>query len=159
MSKTIQLKDKEVSLNFREINDLDLEEILTIDYNSIKEDIQTFPFIVNQLNFLLVEARSIVNQEKFQLDILNANLKGYEAENFISVKKQLVESGEKTPTVALIENQIKTFKTHKELSEAIRCQKRKIVEAEKNEQYLNGLYWSAQSKMNMLCNLSKNIEI
>ena len=51
MSKTIQLKDREIQLNFEEIDNLDLESVLTIDYINLKEDIQGFPFIVNQLNF------------------------------------------------------------------------------------------------------------
>lgn len=157
MSKVIQLKDKEVQLNFEEVNNLDLTEVLTIDYVNIKEDIQGFPFVVNQLNFLVVEANSELNKEKFQLEILNANLDELKAKLYIKVKKDLIECGEKSPTVSLIESQIKLDESYKQLVEAVRCQKQKIVDAEKNKDYLSGLYWAAQAKLNLLVNLAKNI--
>lgn len=159
MSKTIQLKNKEVELNFEEVNNLDLTEVLTIDYINLKEDIQGFPFIVNQLNFLVVEANSEVNQEKFQLEILNANLEELKAKLFIDIKKELIEKGEKNPTISLIENQIKLNDSYKQLMESVRCQKQKIAEAEKNKDYLSGVYWSAQAKLNLLVNLAKSITI
>lgn len=159
MSKVIELKDKEIKLNFEEIEDLDLEEVLTIDYSNIKEDIQGFPFVVNQLNFLVVEANSELNKEKFQLDILSANLDEVKAKLFIKVKGELIGKGEKNPTMTAIDNQIKLEVSYKESLEALYCQKRKIADAEKNRDYLSGLYWAAQSKLNLLVTLAKNVVI
>ena len=51
MGKIIQLGDREVELSFNELDNLPLEELLTINYSKISEDISTFPFIVNQINF------------------------------------------------------------------------------------------------------------
>lgn len=157
MGKTIQLKDREIHLNFEEIDNLDLESVLTIDYINLKEDIQGFPFVVNQLNFLVVEANSILNKDKFQLEILNSNLDEEKAKLFLKIKKELVENGEKNPTISLIESQIKLEESYKDISESIRCQRQKIAEDEKNRDYLSGLYWAAQAKLNLLVNLTKNI--
>ena len=77
----------------------------------------------------------------------------------MSVKKQLMEEGEKSPTISLIESQIFLKKEYIDLQEAFRCQKRKIAEATKNRDYLNGLYWSSKSKMEVLISLSKNVVI
>lgn len=157
MSKVIQLKDREIQLNFDEIDNLDLESVLTIDYINLKDDIQGFPFVVNQLNFLVVEANSILNQDKFQLDILNSNLDEEKAKLFLKIKKELIDKGEKSPTISLIENQVKLEDSYKQIAESIFCQKKKIAEDEKNRDYLSGLYWAASSKMNLLVNLSKSI--
>ena len=157
MSKTIQLKDREIQLNFDEIDNLDLESVLTIDYINLKDDIQGFPFVVNQLNFLVVEANSILNQDKFQLELLDSNLKEESAKLFLKIKKDLIDKGEKSPTISLIESQIKLEDSYKQISESIFCQKQKIAEDEKNRDYLSGLYWAASSKMNLLVNLSKSI--
>lgn len=159
MSKIIQLKDREIKLNFDEIDDLDLESVLTIDYINLKEDIQGFPFIVNQLNFLVVEANTIINQDKFQLDILNSNLDEEKAKLFMEIKQELLNSGEKNPTISLIDNQIKLKDSYKQLSESIRCHKQKISENERNRDYLSGLYWAAQAKLNLLVNLTKNVTL
>lgn len=157
MSKLIQLKDREIQLNFDEIDNLDLESVLTIDYVNLKDDIQGFPFVVNQLNFLVVEANSILNQDKFQLELLDSNLKEESAKLFLKIKKELIDKGEKSPTISLIESQIKLEDSYKQISESIFCQKQKIAEDEKNRDYLSGLYWAASSKMNLLVNLSKSI--
>ncbi|QIG63477.1 hypothetical protein DAC16_248 [Bacteroides phage DAC16] len=159
MGKIIQLGDREVELSFNELDNLPLEELLTINYSKISEDISTFPFIVNQINFLLVEANDILRKEEFQLEYLQANINEYKANSFMSVKKQLMEEGEKSPTISLIESQIFLKKEYIDLQEAFRCQKRKIAEATKNRDYLNGLYWSSKSKMEVLISLSKNISI
>ncbi|QIG64521.1 hypothetical protein DAC23_247 [Bacteroides phage DAC23] len=159
MGKIIQLGDREVELSFNELDNLPLEELLTINYSKISEDISTFPFIVNQINFLLVEANDILRKEEFQLEYLQANINEYKANSFMSVKKQLMEEGEKSPTISLIESQIFLKKEYIDLQEAFRCQKRKIAEATKNRDYLNGLYWSSKSKMEVLISLSKNIAI
>lgn len=159
MGKIIQLGDREVELSFNELDNLPLEELLTINYSKISDDISTFPFIVNQINFLLVEANDILRKEEFQLEYLQANINEYKANSFMSVKKQLMEEGEKSPTISLIESQIFLKKEYIDLQEAFRCQKRKIAEATKNRDYLNGLYWSSKSKMEVLISLSKNIAI
>ena len=159
MGKIIQLKDKEIQLNFDEIDNLDLESVLTIDYINLKDDIQGFPFVVNQLNFLVVEANSILNQDKFQLELLDSNLKEESAKLFLKIKKDLIDKGEKSPTISLIESQIKLEDSYKQISESIRCQRQKISEDEKNRDYLSGLYWAAQAKLNLLVNLVKNISL
>lgn len=159
MSKIIQLKDREIQLNFDEIDNLDLESVLTIDYINLKDDIQGFPFVVNQLNFLVVEANSILNQDKFQLELLDSNLKEESAKLFLKIKKDLIDKGEKSPTISLIESQIKLEDSYKQISESIRCKRQKIAEDEKNRDYLSGLYWAAQAKLNLLVNLAKNISL
>ncbi|QIG64924.1 hypothetical protein SJC03_250 [Bacteroides phage SJC03] len=159
MGKIICLNDREVELSFDELDNLPLEELLTINYSKISDDIATFPFIVNQINFLLVEANDILRKEEFQLDCLQANISEYKAKSFMTIKKKLVDEGEKNPTISLIESQICLKQEYKDLQEAFRCQKMKIAEATKNRDYLNGLYWSSKSKMEVLISLSKNISI
>ena len=159
MEKVINLNGKDVKLNFEELDTLALEEILTIDYTKVEEEAAIFPFVVNQINFLLIEASDIVRKEEFQLECVQSNLDEYKANSFLKVKKDLQEKGEKNPTISLIESQIALQEGYKQLKEAIRCQKIKIAEATKNKELLNGLYWSAQNKIKILVNLSNNIKL
>ena len=164
MGKTIHLVDREIELAFDELDSLPLEEILVIDYSKLEDDVSTFPFIVNQINFLLVEANDILRNEELQLDYLQANINEYKANAFMVVKgnlikKELIDKGEKSPTISLIESQIALQQEFKDLQESFRCQKKKIAEATKNRDYLNGLYWSCKSKMEVLVALSKNLVI
>ena len=159
MGKTIHLVDREIELAFDELDSLPLEEILVIDYSKLEDDVSTFPFIVNQINFLLVEANDILRNEELQLDYLQANINEYKANAFMVVKGNLISNGEKSPTISLIESQIALQQEFKDLQESFRCQKKKIAEATKNRDYLNGLYWSCKSKMEVLVSLSKNLVI
>lgn len=159
MEKIINLNGKDIKLNFEELDTLALEEILTIDYTKVEEEASIFPFVVNQINFLLIEASDIVRKEEFQLECVQSNLDEYKANSFLKVKKDLQEKGEKNPTISLIESQIALQEGYKQLKEAIRCQKIKIAEATKNRDLLNGLYWSAQNKIKILVNLSNNIKL
>ena len=157
MEKIINLNGKDIKLNFDELDNLALEEILTIDYTKIEEEAAIFPFIVNQINFLLIEASDAVRKEEFQLECVQSNLDEYKANSFLKVKKELQEKGEKNPTISLIESQIALQEGYKNLKESIRGQKIKIAEVTKNRDLLNGLYWSASSKMKLLINLSNSI--
>lgn len=159
MEKIINLNGKDIKLNFEELDTLALEEILTIDYTKVEEEAAIFPFVVNQINFLLIEASDIVRKEEFQLECVQSNLDEYKANSFLKVKKDLQEKGEKNPTISLIESQITLQEGYKQLKEAIRCQKIKIAEATKNKELLNGLYWSVQNKIKILVNLSNNIKL
>ena len=70
MGKIICLNDREVELSFNELDNLPLQELLTINYSKRLMILLIFPFIVNQINFLLVEANDILRKEEFQLDCL-----------------------------------------------------------------------------------------
>lgn len=159
MSRIVHLKDKEIALNFEELNELNLEEILVIDYSTLKEDLQTYPFVVNQIGLLLNEANNILRQENLQLDEMKNKLEEYKANKFIEVKKELIEGGEKSPTITLVESQIKLKRGYKELQEAIKAKISQINTATYERDNLNSLYWSSQSKMNLLVNLSKSIKV
>ena len=89
----------------------------------------------------------------------DSNLKEESAKLFLKIKKDLIDKGEKSPTISLIESQIKLEDSYKQISESIRCQRQKIAEDEKNRDYLSGLYWAAQAKLNLLVNLAKNISL
>lgn len=157
MSKTISLKDREINLDFRELNNLNLEDILVIDYNNLKEDISTFYFVVNQIGFLLNEANDLLREKTFQLEILKNKLDEYKSSQFILVKKDLENEGNKNPTISLIESQIKLKKGHIELQKSIEAQTLLMIKATSEKDNLNTLYWAAQGKAETLKNLSKSL--
>lgn len=155
----IQVGNKEIKLNFNEMNELDLEDVLTIDYSNIKDEVSVFPFIVNQLGFLLSESQNILRKEELQLELLEAKIEEYKSQVFLTIKSNLISNGEKSPTLSLIESQIKIQEQYRNLQKSYFCQKQKIIEAQKNKDHLNTLYWSAQSKQQTLVSLSKSINL
>ena len=53
MTKEIQLRDKLVTFQGDELENVDLQEILKVHYERIEEEIADFPFILNQINFFI----------------------------------------------------------------------------------------------------------
>lgn len=159
MDKIIELKDRTLKLSLEEDNELELSKLLKIDPFNLKEDISLFPFVCNQVNFLLVEANDILRKEEFKMDILKDNLEEYKARIFLPTKKELQDKGEKSPTLTLIDSQIILKSDYKDMKESIRFQKEVIADAVRNRDYLNSLYWSCKSKMELLISLSKNVNL
>jgi hypothetical protein len=71
MNYSIELKDREINFESGEdLSDFDLQALLKIDYTDLLEEIRCFPFVLNQINFLLIESKNHLNETKFQLDII-----------------------------------------------------------------------------------------
>lgn len=153
----IELENKTVHLNFDELDTFQLEEILTIDYSKLKEEISTFFFVCNQLGFLLNEANNNLRKAQLQLDILNDRKEEFVAAKFLEVQQKLIGEGIKNPTLTLVNSQIVLQKGYKELQESLKAQKLLVIKLQKEKDDLNSLYWSAQNKSQTLQNLSKNI--
>lgn len=160
MNKEIILDNKSINFDSGEdISDFDLHILLDIDYSSLKEDIATFPFIVNQINFLLIEAKSELNKEKFQLDILKDNMEKLKAEKAIEARDILIQEGIKSPTQTAIDGQIKLDITYDNLQKAFRQKEYQIVEKQNQVDYLSSLYWNCKLKAEILTSLVHQIII
>lgn len=156
----VVLKDREISFDSGEdLKEYDLKSILQIDYTDIKTEIAYFPFILNQINFLLIESKGVLNDAKFQLDIIKDNLENYKAKLYGEVRDELIEQGQKNPTITAIDTQISIKPHFKELKESYRMQERKIADLQNQTDYISSLYWNAKAKAEILINLSKSLNI
>lgn len=137
----IELKDKMITLNILPFDtDIDVDDIIKIDYHNIVGEILTFNVLFNRISNLKAEQQSIVSHSEMDIDVLEAQL--YE-----EYKKKGV--GEKS-TVKDIEAAV---------TRDIRLTTKKKMHFErvKGLAYLDSLYWSAQNKCGLLKVLSDKL--
>lgn len=144
----IDLNKKIVTLKVTRFEtDIDMDDLLKIDYANILGEILTFPVLVNRIGILRVEMEDLVRQEKFNLEVENAKLSEmYRKEDIISYNSKN-ETVKKKPTINEIENKVS-------LDPSYQNSQKRLFRLQKNFAYVDSLYWSAKSKDDKLNKLS-----
>jgi hypothetical protein len=138
----IQLKNQMVVLKTLPFDtDIDVDEILKIDHSNYLGEILTFPVLLNRIANLKAEQQNIVSEAKNDVDIFEAQL---------TEEKRRTMSASGKVTVSEIEAAVKTDARY-------RLKKNDYFSKQKNLDYLDSLYWAAQSKMNLLNKISDKI--
>jgi hypothetical protein len=139
----VELKNKMVVLKILPFDtDIEVDEILKIDYHNIMGEILTFNVLFNRIANLKAEQDNIVSVSKMDLE-------AFEAQLYEEHKKKLLSDGEKA--------------TEKALEMAITrdprftAKKKAHLEKVKNAAYLDSLYWAAQNKSGLLRSLSDKL--
>ena len=122
--------------------EVEVEDLLKIDYSNIVGEVITFPIIVNRLGVMLADMEANVSEKKLNLEIKEAQLREkYELEMIEEGKKATVD---KLNTAVSLD---KTYQTFKKL----------YIEAIKQRDYVNSVFWSAKDKSNKLDRMSMSI--
>lgn len=125
--------------------DIDVESLMKIDYANLLGEILTFPVIFNRIANLRAELTNIVAQGKLTFDIFEARL---------SEKKQNVlaadKSGARGPSIKDVE--VAVFQ-----DPSYATAKKIYLRKQRDFEYVDALYWSAQSKDKKLNVLSEKI--
>lgn len=124
-------------------SEIDVEDLLQIQINSILEDIITFPVIFNRIANIKAEADDLLRD--VQLDC-----KIFEAQLFQEYKKKLLGSGEKA-TEAAIDAGVTMDPRYK-------VKKQSVFRVQKQADILDALYWSAKSKDQKLNAISAKLK-
>jgi hypothetical protein len=134
----IEFDGKMYTLLINDFEDqIDIQSYLKIDYANIIGEVLTFPVIINQISNLKADIEEVVSTKKLALDIKKANLeKDYKTQR----------SGTKT-TNADVES-------HIILDEGFQTLSKQLIKYQKHLRYLEGFYWSAQSKMSSLMKMT-----
>lgn len=139
----IELKNKMVVLRTLPFDtDIDVDEILKIDYHNLVGEILTFPVLLNRIANLKAEMQNIVNESEVDVRVFEAQLTEEK-------RKDITNKGGKG-TIAEIEAAVR-------LDSRYRIKKNDFYAKQKNLDYLDSLYWAAQSKMNLLNKISDKI--
>ena len=144
--KVINVGGKQYVLNVGEFDEeLEIEDILKIDYSNLVGELITFPIIENRIGLMLADAESRVAEVKLNRDVLEAKLKE-------KYTLQLADqAGGKRPTVDAINAAVLQDKGYQAVL-------RSKIAAEKARDYANSLLWSAKSKSSKLEKLSLTIQ-
>lgn len=140
----INLRNKTLVLDIKDFGsaDIQIEDLLQIDYANILGDIITWPVIFNRIANIKAEMDNVLREETFDMKV-------YEAQLYEQHKKALIGSGEKA-TETSIDMAIKRDPQYK-------AKHFMFLRVQKQADILDGLYWSAKSKSKMLEAISMKI--
>lgn len=159
MEKVLHLNDREIVLYGDNFENIDLQKILVIDYDNLAEEVANFPYVLNQVNSLFVEAEDILRRENFALEVLKDNLSDLKSRLSFSVIEIIKVKGIKTPTIQNIEDEMSQNEEIKTLKSQIQAKKKDIIDVTLNRDNLQGLFWSCKAKMDTIINLSNKLTL
>lgn len=143
--KTIKLGDQLYTLSYQEFDDeVDIDELLTIDYSNLIGEMVTFPIIVNRIGLLLADAESKLSETKLNRDVMEAKVKE-------RLRKELLEKNGKAPTIDMVNDSMIQDAGYQAVY-------RKYIDAQKTRDYISSLFWSAKDKSSKLDKLSLTIQ-
>lgn len=123
--------------------DINLDELLKIDYSNIFGEIITIPVLENQVGRLCAEISNYYKEELLKLQVKEAEVRKL-------FRNSQVEEGQKKPTVQEVEDYLT-------LDPVICNMRYRLIRIEKDVKYLEVLYDSVKSKAYKLNNLSKSL--
>lgn len=132
-----------VMTEFDTDNQIDIDDILRIDYSNILGEVLTFPVIFNRIAILRSQMEEIVRRAKLDLTIFESELRNKK-------RNMLQTSSDKRVTDIQVETAIHMDASYRKKCELYYRQQRDL-------DYLDSLYWSAKSKDQKLNILSERI--
>lgn len=132
--KIINIGKETYVIEFNEFTeDIELDDLLRIDYSNILGEMVTFPIVVAKLGMMLADAEGKVNEKKLNLDIQEAKLK---EEYRLKLTEQ---NGGKNPTIDALNSAVLIDKRY--------ClYNQNLIESKKIRDYMLTLYLSAKDK-------------
>lgn len=149
MSKEMKftIGDKVVFFRTEEFDDVDLDKLLSIDYNNLVAELVTFPVVVNRLGLLCADMDNEFQQSKLDLSITEAKLKQ-------ELREELTLSDEKgkvkRPTIDEVDSAMLNSLKWK-------VKKKGLLNVQKEKEYMYSIYQSARDKSNKLDKLSMTL--
>lgn len=140
----VNFNEKIVTMKVAEFDtDIDMDDVLKIDYGNIIGEVLTFPVIVNRVGILRAELENKVNNEKFEIEIYGAKL----SEMF---RKNAASNGDKV-TEKKLDSMVL-------LDEGYQMRKKRLYRFQKEYDYVDSLYWAAKDKSKKLDYCSAGIK-
>jgi hypothetical protein len=148
IKEVIPYKDKQFIIKLRDFSDIgeiDVEDLLQVDYNNILGDMITFPVLFNRIGNIKADIEILLVKEKFSFEVKVAQWE----EEIRKSKTETVMAKEYSngnkdykvirPTEGQIANEVKMKKEYRD-------GKYHLFEIQKSVDIIDSLYWSAKSK-------------
>ena len=143
--KIVTVGGKTYTLLIKAFDDeVEIDDLLQIDYNNLIGEMVTFPVIVNRIGIMLAEAESKVSECKLNLEVFEAKTKE-------KIRNEAIADGGKAPTVEALNNAVIQ-------NNAYQAMRRSLINAQKMRDYLNSVFWAAKDKSSKLDRLSLTIQ-
>lgn len=129
----IELKNGKMAvLRIQEFNsELEVDDVLRIDYSNIMGEVLTFPLMFNRIANFKAEMENIVAEAKLDLEVFEAQL----TEEY----RKKLSAAESKVTISQIEAAVK-------LDVRFAVKRKEYFKRQKDLAYMDALYWGAQSK-------------
>lgn len=140
---TVNFQKQIIILRFLDFDtDIDVDELTKIDYSNLFGEMVTSATLVNRVGILRAEFQNRLSEEKVNLDIYEANLrKTFRSNKTIDGKKATVQEADDAI-----------------LSDPIwQGRKKKLINIERDFNYIDALYWAVQSKDKKLSAITKQV--
>ena len=139
----LHLKNKVVIITSQGFDsEIDIDDLLQLDHTNLYAELITIPVLINKIGLLKAESIAIYERKKMDFSILEAKLSEY-----YRVK---AKESEIKPTEKWLEEKVT-------LDKSWVIEKRNLIEAQKNVDFMWGLWQSVLSKDNSLKTATRNI--
>lgn len=155
--KTFALGDKMVSLIFTSFeSEINVDDMLKIDYANIMGELLTFPVILNRLGVMLSEMEAEVKKAEFNISLAKDEFDEAKAKIEQEVKIELLKTI-KSPTLSEISGGAMQRNDYKEAKTKYNTSIIKKIEIEKDKENLKSFYWSAKAKSDILTKMTDKL--
>lgn len=156
-NKVFSFGDKMVNLTFNNFEgNVDIDDVLKIDYANIVGELLTFPVIVNRFGVLLAEMEEAVKKAQFNLELSKADFEEEKAKIEQEVFKELKKTIS-SPTLSQINGTLIQREDYKNCLRIYNNEKLKQIELETDKAKINSLYWAAKAKMDIITKMTDKI--
>lgn len=142
MKQVIKLEDKTIVLIYKDIDDdIDVDQLLQIDYTNIYGELLTNSVILNKIGLLKADAQA-------SYDLMKMNVNIFEAKIRRQLRREALINGGKVK----IEDEGSIKLTESSLDEIVdgntklQVLRKQLIEAKKDLEYMDSLFWSLKSK-------------
>lgn len=146
----IPIGDKVAVMNFSnwDLDDIDIDDLMKIDYSNLTGELLTISVIVNKVGLLRAQAEEAMNVAKMQLNITSAQIQS-EKRSALTVR-----TGDKLkgPTKDEVENAMYLDKRYKASNLA-------YINAQKGFAYMDALYVATRDKSRKVENLFNRLVV
>lgn len=143
MKSIVHLGSKLVTLEIRDFDsEVDIDNLLTIDYSNLYGEAVTVPALLNQIGLLKAEAEKIYNNKKLEFDVKESEIRKL-------IRKNAVSSGDKLTEKSLDEMVL--------LDGGYQVMKRNLISAKYDLDVVDNIWWAVKSKDTKLNNLIKGV--
>lgn len=147
---TLNFGDKVIRFKMDDFEeDMDIDNLMRIDYSNLVAELITFPVAVNKLGILAAEMDSELRLAKLNLKIKESKIRQQVREELSFDEDE--KRKPKNPTVQEVEDGMLTNKVFIQAS-------KKFIQTEKERDYINSLYDAAKDKSRKLDKLSFTLE-
>lgn len=138
------LNKKMVAIHVEEWDwDVNLDELLRIDYSNIFGEIITIPVLENQAGRLAAQIKNYYKSEKMKLEIKEAEVRHL-------YRNEQSAAGAKAPSIQMVDDYVM-------MDPIVKAMRTRLLRLEKEVDQIEVLYESVKSKSFKLNNLSKSV--